>query len=114
MSKSKVTVREEIIQERAIECADSVVVEKEVEISVITRKEKIVEVPQIQYSASENLTPNLDSEIFLDVIKIFVCEASHSHSDNPSPTHSHSHSHLILDPGSAYYDDAGGGSPLRA
>ena len=24
-------------------------------------------------------------------------------------THSHSHSHLILDPGSAYYDDAGGG-----
>ena len=22
---------------------------------------------------------------------------------------SHSHSHLILDPGSAYYDDAGGG-----
>ena len=26
-----------------------------------------------------------------------------------APTHSHSHSHLILDPGSAYYDDAGGG-----
>ena len=23
--------------------------------------------------------------------------------------HSHSHSHLILDPGSAYYDDVGGG-----
>ena len=23
--------------------------------------------------------------------------------------HSHSHSHLILDPGSAYYGDAGGG-----
>ena len=33
--------------------------------------------------------------------------ASHIHSH--SPTHSHSHSHLILDPGSAYYDDAGGG-----
>ena len=41
------------------------------------------------------------------------CEASHSHSHShshsPTPTHSHSHSHLILDPGSAYYDDAGGG-----
>ena len=24
-------------------------------------------------------------------------------------SHSHSHNHLILDPGSAYYDDAGGG-----
>ena len=37
----------------------------------------------------------------------------HSHSHSPTPTHSHSHSHshrhLILDPGSAYYDDAGGG-----
>ena len=37
----------------------------------------------------------------MDVIKKSFCEASHSHS--------HSHSHLILDPGSAYYDDAGGG-----
>ena len=35
------------------------------------------------------------------MIKKSFCEASHSHS--------HSHSHLILDPGSAYYDDAGGG-----
>ena len=35
------------------------------------------------------------------------CEASDSHSHSPTPTHSHSH--LILDPGSAYYDDAGGG-----
>ena len=35
----------------------------------------------------------------MDVIKKSFCEASHSHS----------HSHLILDPGSAYYDDAGGG-----
>ena len=26
-----------------------------------------------------------------------------------NPQHSHSPSHLILDPGSAYYDDAGGG-----
>ena len=34
----------------------------------------------------------------MDVIKKSFCEASHSHS----------HSHLILDPGSAYYDDAGG------
>ena len=33
------------------------------------------------------------------MIKKIFCEASHSHS----------HSHLILDPGSAYYDDAGGG-----
>ena len=33
------------------------------------------------------------------MINKFFCEASHSHS----------HSHLILDPGSAYYDDAGGG-----
>ena len=33
------------------------------------------------------------------MINKFFCEASHSHSD----------SHLILDPGSAYYDDAGGG-----
>ena len=33
----------------------------------------------------------------MDVIKKSFCEASHSHS----------HSHL--DPGSAYYDDAGGG-----
>ena len=33
------------------------------------------------------------------MIKKSFCEASHSHS----------HSHLILDPGSAYYDDAGGG-----
>ena len=39
--------------------------------------------------------------MFLDVIKKSFCEASHSHS--------HSHSHLILDPGSAYYDDVGGG-----
>ena len=31
------------------------------------------------------------------MINKFFCEASHSHS------------HLILDPGSAYYDDAGGG-----
>ena len=37
----------------------------------------------------------------MDVVKKSFCEASHSHS--------HSHSHLILDPGSAYYDDAGGG-----
>ena len=35
------------------------------------------------------------------MINKFFCEASHNHS--------HSHSHLILDPGSAYYDDAGGG-----
>ena len=33
------------------------------------------------------------------MIKKSFCEASHSHS----------HSNLILDPGSAYYDDAGGG-----
>ena len=33
------------------------------------------------------------------MIEKSFCEASHSHS----------HSHLILDPGSAYYDDAGGG-----
>ncbi len=33
------------------------------------------------------------------MIKKSFCEASHSHS----------HSHLILYPGSAYYDDAGGG-----
>ena len=38
-----------------------------------------------------------------------VASHSHSHSHSPTPTHSHSHSHLILDPGSAYYDDAGGG-----
>ena len=43
----------------------------------------------------------------MDVIKKSFCEASHSHSHSPTPTHSHSH--LILDPGSAYYDDAGGG-----
>ena len=41
------------------------------------------------------------------MIKKSFCEASHSHSHSHSPTHSHSH--LILDPGSAYYDDAGGG-----
>ena len=41
------------------------------------------------------------------MIKKSFCEASHSHSHSPTPTHSHSHSHL--DPGSAYYDDAGGG-----
>ena len=33
------------------------------------------------------------------MIKKSFCEASHSHN----------HSHLILDPGSAYYDDVGGG-----
>ena len=33
------------------------------------------------------------------MIKKSFCQASHSHS----------HSYLILDPGSAYYDDAGGG-----
>ena len=33
------------------------------------------------------------------MINKFFCEAGHNHS----------HSHLILDPGSAYYDDAGGG-----
>ena len=43
------------------------------------------------------------------MIKKSFCEASHSHSHSPIPTHSHSHSHLILDPGSAYPDDAGGG-----
>ena len=47
------------------------------------------------------------------MIKKSFCEASHSHSHSPTPTHSHSHSHshshLIPDPGSAYYDDAGGG-----
>ena len=44
-------------------------------------------------------------------MKKSFCEASHSHSHShsPIPTHSHSHNHLILDPGSAYYDDAGGG-----
>ena len=40
-------------------------------------------------------------------MKKSFCEASHSHSHSPTPTHSHSH--LILDPGSAYYDGAGGG-----
>ena len=35
------------------------------------------------------------------MINKFFCEASHSHG----------HSHLILDPGSACYDDAGGGFP---
>ena len=45
--------------------------------------------------------------MFRQAINKFFCEASHSHS--PTPTHSHSHSHLILDPGSAYYDDARGG-----
>ena len=29
--------------------------------------------------------------------------------DEASHSHSHNHSHLIMDPGSAYYDDAGGG-----
>ena len=43
------------------------------------------------------------------MIKESFCEASHSHSHSLTPTHSHSHSHLILDPGSAYYGDAGGG-----
>ena len=43
------------------------------------------------------------------MIKKSFCVASHSHSHSPTPTHSHSHSHLIRDPGSAYYDDAGGG-----
>ena len=41
------------------------------------------------------------------MIKRSFCEVSHSHSHSPTPTHSHSH--MILDPGSAYYDDAGGG-----
>ena len=35
--------------------------------------------------------------------KFLISGTIHRHS------HSHSHSHLILDPGSAYYDDAGGG-----
>ena len=43
------------------------------------------------------------------MIKKYFCEASHSHSHSHSHSPSHSHSHLILDPGSAYYDDAGGG-----
>ena len=43
------------------------------------------------------------------MIQKSFCEASHSHSNSSTPTHSHSHSHLSLDPGSAYYDDAGGG-----
>ena len=42
------------------------------------------------------------------MIKKPFCETSRSHSHSPIPTHSHSHS-PILDPGSAYYDDAGGG-----
>ena len=43
------------------------------------------------------------------MIKKSFCEASHNHSHSHSPTPTHSHSHLILDPGSAHYDDAGGG-----
>ena len=43
------------------------------------------------------------------MINKFFGEAPHSHSYSHSHNHSHSHSHLILDPGSAYYDDAGGG-----
>ena len=43
------------------------------------------------------------------MIKKSFCEASHSHSHSPTDSHSHSYSHLILDLGSAYYDDAGGG-----
>ena len=35
--------------------------------------------------------------------------AAHGKSSSCETRHSHSHSHLILDPGSAYYDDAGGG-----
>ena len=46
-----------------------------------------------------NLTPNIDEEIFLDVIEKSVCEARHRHS----------HSHMILDPGSAYPGHARGG-----
>ena len=37
----------------------------------------------------------------LDLVSKFFLGGTHSHS--------HSHSHLILDCGSAYYDDAGGG-----
>ena len=43
------------------------------------------------------------------MVKKSFCEASHSHSHSHSPTPTHSHSHSHLDPGSAYYDDAGGG-----
>ena len=41
----------------------------------------------------------------LFVKKFLTYHTIHSHSHS----HTHSHSHLILDPGSAYYDDAGGG-----
>ena len=48
------------------------------------------------------------------MIKKSFCEAGYNHSHSPTPTHSHSHSHLILDPGSAYYDDAEGGFALSS
>ena len=35
------------------------------------------------------------------VTKVLISDTVHSHS--------HSHSHLMMDPGSAYYDDDGGG-----
>ena len=57
----------------------------------------------LNFHASKTLE-NLET-----TLKTYFCEASHSHGHSPTPTHSHSHSHLILDPGSAYYDDAGGG-----
>ena len=41
----------------------------------------------------------------LFVKKFLTYHTIHSHSHS----HTHSHSHLILDPGSAYYDDVGGG-----
>ena len=49
--------------------------------------------------------PNIDQEIFLDVINKSFCEASHSHSPTPTHSHSHSNSHSHV----FYYLVIGGG-----
>ena len=57
------------------------------------------------------LTPNIDKEIFSDVIKKSFCEASHrhwhSHRHSHTPTHSHSYSHSHV----LYYPVMGGLRP---
>ena len=69
----------------------------------------IISIEFLQRSQIECLTPNIDWEIFLDVIKKSFCEASHgySHRHSHTPTHSHSNSHSRV----FYYLVIGGASP---
>ena len=66
-----------------------------------------------EYISDFQLTPNIDEEIFLDVIEKYFCEASHrhNHSHSLTPNHSHSHSHSNSHSHVFYYLGIGGLRP---